>query len=102
MIRPVDFQGFVVKGVESTQSISQTLNQQALMQQIAGQHLVQQFNREQSMVKRSVFAEGVEVRTSTEGKGRNENRSSYNLRIQKRKQVSLREESKGLFMDVRT
>jgi len=102
MIRPIDFQGFVIKGVESTQSISQTLNQQALTQQIAGQHLVQQFNREQNMVKRSVFTEGVEVRTSTEGRRKNESRSSYNLRTQRKKQVSLREENKGLFMDVRT
>ena len=102
MIRPVDFQGFVVKGVESVPNISQILNQQPLMQQIVGQHLVQQFDRERHAVKRSDFTEGVEVRASTEGKGKRENRPFSNPKVQKKKQVNLREENKGLFMDVRT
>ncbi|KAF2959628.1 MULTISPECIES: hypothetical protein [unclassified Thermotoga] len=101
MIRPVDFQGFVVKGVESVQNISQTLNQQTLVQQALSQHLLHQIQREQSSVKESNTAERAEVRTSTERRQRGFLKTGTHPLLKKKK-TSIKEENKGLFMDVRT
>ncbi|PLV58380.1 hypothetical protein [Thermotoga sp. KOL6] len=100
MIRPIDFQGFVVKGVESVQNVSQILNQQALMQQITEQHLIQRFTREQQSVKESDLTEGTKMKTSTEGERKREFQN-YRANTRKRKTI-LKEENKGLFLDVRT
>ncbi len=101
MVRPVDLQGYIVRGVETVQNVSNLLNQQALVQQLVSHEILQRIQREQRSVTRKEGLENPTVRSSLEG-----GRGSFEARTARsgaptKREISLKEENKGLLMDVR-
>jgi len=101
MVRPVDLQGYVVRGVETVQNVSNLLNQQTLVQQLVSHELLQRVQREQRSVTRREGLENPAVRSSLEGGRRASEAHALRGGTSKKKEISLKEENKGLLMDVR-
>lgn len=101
MVRPVDLQTIFVRGVDAANQASFQSNQQLVAQQIAFHETIQKAYQQEKSVNPNQAAEEKNVRTSTEKGGRNPY-LTYRKKGEKReKHIEIKEEKKGLLMDVR-
>ncbi len=101
MVNPIDVQGFIVRAVDSTQSVNQAINAANAAQHTGMMENVQRMEHERHTVNPRSNVEQSRVGTSTEGGSRGAYTPFFGRRGRRELDRRLKDDKRGMILDVR-